>query len=345
MDNVSLRFQANAPLKALNTFGMDVHAAHYCELNTLADLPALLTSAPYRQGPVLWLGGGSNLLFTQDYPGLVVRVGLKGTRLVSTSSDAVVVEAAAGENWHQWVETTLHNGWYGLENLSLIPGSVGACPVQNIGAYGVEVKDHISEVVCADLHNNGQTVVLSAAECAFGYRDSLFKHQGAGRYLVTAVRFRLTLTPALKTGYGDIQHELAQMPSWPEPSALDVSRAVVTIRSAKLPNPRELGNAGSFFKNPLVTTAQAEILCASHPGLPCYPAGAGRSKLAAGWMIDQCGFKGYRLNDAGVHSRQALVLVNYGQANGSEIRALAEKIQATILERYGVVLEAEPIIL
>lgn len=342
---MSLELQTGVALKALNTFGMDVRAAHYCELNQLEDLPALLASEAFRQGPVLWLGGGSNLLFTQDYPGLVIRVRLKGIRILETQDDHVIVEAAAGENWHQWVETSLQNGWFGLENLSLIPGTVGASPVQNIGAYGVEVKDHISEVVCADLSQHGQPVILSNAECAFAYRDSVFKHQGAGRYLVTAVRFKLSLVPALKTAYGDMQHELEQMPSWPHPGPVDVSRAVIAIRSAKLPDPRTLGNAGSFFKNPLVADAVAEKLVAQHPGLPCYPAGNGNSKLAAGWMIDQSGFKGYRQGDAGVHTRQALVLVNYGNASGSEIHALAQKIQATVLQRYGVQLEAEPIIL
>lgn len=341
---MSLELQNNAPLKALNTFGMDAQTRYYCELTDLADLPALLASPAYRQGPVLWLGGGSNLLFTQDYAGLVVRVALRGTRLIKADGDQVIVEAAAGENWHEWVQTTLNQGWYGLENLSLIPGTVGACPVQNIGAYGVEVKDHIEEVVCADLSQGGKLVTLKNAECAFAYRDSLFKHQGA-HYLVTAVRFKLSLTPKLKTSYGDIQRELKQMPSWPTPSPLDVSRAIVAIRSAKLPDPKDLGNAGSFFKNPLLPDAKADALVAQYPGLPRYPVGNGKSKLAAGWMIEQSGLKGYREGDAGVHAHQALVLVNYGHASGAQIHALAEKIQATVQQRYGVMLEAEPIIL
>lgn len=342
---MSLEFIRNAPLKAHNTFGMDVRAAHYCELNDLADLPALLEREAFRTGPVLWLGGGSNLLFTRDYPGLVVRVALRGRRLLADAGDQVIVEAGAGEVWHDWVCHTLASGWYGLENLSLIPGSVGASPVQNIGAYGVEVKDHISEVVCADLHQGGREVVLDNAACRFGYRDSLFKHEGAGRYLVCAVRFRLSRTARLKTGYGDIERELATYPSWPQPDACDVSRAVSAIRTAKLPDPRELGNAGSFFKNPVVSEAHAEALLRRYPDLPCYPAGPGRRKLAAGWMIDQAGFKGLRRGDAGVHARQALVLVNHGQASGAEIHALAQSIQAAIRERFGVELEAEPVIL
>jgi UDP-N-acetylmuramate dehydrogenase len=342
---VSLEFQTHVSLKTLNTFGMDVCAAHYCELNDLADLPALLASDAYRNGPVLWLGGGSNLLFTRDFPGLVVRVCLRGIRQITSDGEYAIVEAAAGENWHEWVQTTLKNGWYGLENLSLIPGSVGASPVQNIGAYGVEVKDCISEVICADLLHPGTRVVLTNAQCRFAYRDSLFKHEGAGRYLVTAVRFRLSLTPHLKTGYGDIQGELERMAAGPCPTALDVSQAVSRIRSAKLPNPAELGNAGSFFKNPVVADSFADTLSARHPAMPRYPAGKGLSKLAAGWMIEQAGLKGYREGDAGVHARQALVLVNYGAASGPEIRALAEHVQRTVKQRFDVMLEPEPIIL
>lgn len=342
---MSLEFISDAPLKALNTFGMDVRAAHYCELNDLADLPALLDSPAFRTGPVLWLGGGSNLLFTRDYPGLVVRVALQGRRLIADEGDSVLVEAAAGEVWHDWVGYTLEQGWTGLENLSLIPGSVGASPVQNIGAYGVEVKDCISEVHCADLHAGGKPIVFGNADCRFGYRDSLFKHEGAGRYLVCAVRFRLSRTPKLKTGYGDIERALQSYPSWPHPDARDVSRAIIAIRSAKLPDPRMLGNAGSFFKNPVVSAEQADALAQRYPELPRYPAGPGRYKLAAGWMIDQAGFKGLRRGDAGVHARQALVLVNHGQASGTEIHALAQSIQAEIRARYGVELEAEPVIL
>ncbi|TDR82277.1 UDP-N-acetylmuramate dehydrogenase [Paludibacterium purpuratum] len=342
---MSLTFLDNAPLKTLNTFGLDARAAHFCRLEHQDDLPALLDSEPYRQGPVLWLGGGSNLLFTRDHPGLVVQVALSGRRLIADQGDSVVVEAAAGENWHQWVQYTLAQGWFGLENLSLIPGSVGACPVQNIGAYGVEVKDTLCEVICADLADSGRLVSLSNADCAFGYRDSLFKHEGGQRYLVCAVRFRLSRTPSLKTGYGDIERELQSMPSWPAPTPLDVSQAVVNIRSAKLPDPRKLGNAGSFFKNPVVPQADADALAARYPALPRYPAGNGQCKLAAGWLIEQSGFKGFRQGDAGVHERQALVLVNHGSASGREIRALAQAIQDEVERRFGVRLAPEPVII
>ncbi|HJU49774.1 MAG TPA: UDP-N-acetylmuramate dehydrogenase [Pseudogulbenkiania sp.] len=342
---MSLVFHPDHPLKTLNTFGMDVRAATFCELDDLTQLPTLLASEPYRRGPVLWLGGGSNLLFTGDYPGLVVKVALTGITVLTEDDDEVVVEAAAGENWHSFVQHTLTQGWAGLENLSLIPGTVGASPIQNIGAYGVEVKDCLTEVVCADLQDNGAQRVLSSADCRFGYRDSVFKHEASGRLLVTAVRFRLSKRPSLHTGYGDIGTELAAMGKADGASPRDVSDAVIRIRSAKLPNPLELGNAGSFFKNPIIATELAEALLARHPDLPHYPAGAGKTKLAAGWLIDRAGLKGYREGDAGVHARQALVLVNYGHASGKEVWALAQKVQATVKERYGVELEPEPLVL
>ncbi|WP_144372653.1 UDP-N-acetylmuramate dehydrogenase [Vogesella urethralis] len=333
------------PIRALNTFGMDVKAAHFAELQQLSQLPALLASDAYRQGPVLWLGGGSNMLFTRDYPGLIVRNALKGLRVLEENNEHVLIEAAAGEVWHHFVQYTLQQGWSGLENLSLIPGTVGASPIQNIGAYGVEVKDTLHEVVCADLQQGGAEVVLRNADCRFAYRDSVFKRELAGRYLVTAVRFRLAKQFTPRTGYGDIGRMLAEMGCAEAPTALQVSQAVIRIRQSKLPDPTVLGNAGSFFKNPIVPAEQAAALLASHPALPHYPQADGSVKLAAGWLIEQAGLKGYRDGDAGVHDRQALVLVNHGQASGSQMRALAEHVCATVLQRYGVQLEAEPIVL
>ncbi|QEL54619.1 UDP-N-acetylmuramate dehydrogenase [Chromobacterium paludis] len=341
---MTLQFQENVDLRPFNTFGLAARAAHFCRLSDLSDLPALLAHPRYRLGPVLWLGGGSNLLLTQDYPGLVIKMELSGIRLLAEDGDAVIVEAAAGENWHGFVQYALAQGWYGLENLSLIPGTVGASPVQNIGAYGVEVKDHLHEVVCARLDRQGEALVLSNADCRFGYRDSVFKHEAAGTLLVTAVRFRLSRRPDLRTGYGDIAKQLAA-DGITEPTPLDVSRAVIAIRQSKLPDPAVLGNAGSFFKNPVIPAAQAQALLAAHPNLPHYPAAGGQVKLAAGWLIDQCGLKGYRDGDAGVHDRQALVLVNHGQASGRQLRALAQKVQDAVRERFGVALEPEPLIL
>jgi UDP-N-acetylmuramate dehydrogenase len=341
---VSFTLISEQSLRALNTFGIAVTACHFTRLTELADLPALLDSAPYQQGPVLWLGGGSNLLLTRDYPGLVVKVDLRGIRVLADDGDTVLVEAAAGETWHDFVCHTLAEGWAGLENLSLIPGTVGAAPIQNIGAYGVEVKDTLDSVVCADLANGGTELILANANCRFGYRDSVFKHEMAGRLLVTAVRFRLSRSAALKTGYGDIQRELDAQ-GIAAPTAQDVARAVIAIRQSKLPDPAVLGNAGSFFKNPVIDAEAAAALLVRFPTLPHYPAPGGRVKLAAGWLIDQAGLKGYRQGAAGVHEKQALVLVNHGGASGSEIRALAQHVQDTVRARYGVELEPEPIVL
>ncbi len=341
---MTIAIQSDIPLKPYNTFGMAVTARHFCELRTLAQLPALLQSDAFRTGPVLWLGGGSNLLLTRDYPGLVVKVSLSGVHLLAEDADSVLVEAAAGENWHDFVRYSLTQGWFGLENLSLIPGTVGACPVQNIGAYGVEVKDLIDSVVCARLDADGEALTLGNADCRFAYRDSVFKHEAAGKLLVTAVRFRLGRRPHLKTAYGDIAGQLEKM-GVNEPGPLDVSEAVIAIRRSKLPDPAQLGNAGSFFKNPIIDADQAERLLARFPALPHYPAGEGRVKLAAGWLIDQAGLKGYRDGDAAVHDRQALVLVNHGSASGDDMRRLAEKVIATVRERYGVELEPEPLVL
>lgn len=342
---MTLDFQENVSLKPYNTFGIDVSARWFYTLGDTATLPALLDSPQFQAGPVLWLGGGSNLLFTKNFPGLVVRMALNGQRILSEDVDSVLIEAAAGEPWHPFVLSTLAEGWNGLENLSLIPGTVGATPIQNIGAYGVEVKKTLQEVVCADLSDKGRLVTLSNADCRFGYRDSVFKHEQAGKLLILAVRFRLSKKAGAETQYGDIAKELERLGVSGEPSAKQVSDAVINIRSSKLPNPMELGNAGSFFKNPVLSSAQAEALLAQHPQLPHYPAGNGKVKLAAGWLIDQAGLKGHRVGDAGVHAKQALVLVNYGSATGSEIWALAEHVRATVQQRYGVTLEPEPVVL
>ncbi|UTH74509.1 UDP-N-acetylmuramate dehydrogenase [Chromobacterium sp. IIBBL 290-4] len=341
---MSLTFAADQDLRPYNTFGLSARAAHFCRLEDLSDLPALLAHPLYRQGPVLWLGGGSNLLLTRDYPGLVILVSLEGIRLLSEAGGDVIVEAAAGENWHGFVQYALSQGWCGLENLSLIPGTVGASPVQNIGAYGVEVKDRLHEVVCADLSAGGAQTILSNADCRFGYRDSVFKHEAAGKLLVTAVRFRLSRQAQLRTGYGDIARQLETM-GVAEPTPLDIAQAVIAIRQSKLPDPAVLGNAGSFFKNPVISADQAAALLARHPALPHYPAADGQVKLAAGWLIDQCGLKGYRDGDAGVHDKQALVLVNHGQASGEQLHALSRKVRETVAARFGVELEPEPLIL
>ncbi|MDF0605228.1 UDP-N-acetylmuramate dehydrogenase [Neisseriaceae bacterium TC5R-5] len=339
---MSLILHENQSLKPCNSFGIAATARYFCELSQHQQIAHLLNSSAYQNGPTLYLGAGSNVLFTQDFAGLVVRMALRGIRLLAQDEQYVWVEAAAGENWHDFVQYALAQGWYGLENLSLIPGTVGASPIQNIGAYGVEVKDYISEVVCADLQQAGQQRLVRAQDCHFGYRDSIFKRPVSQSLLITAVRFRLLRQAQLRTTYGDIQQEL-DASGIRQPTPQDVSLAVMRIRSRKLPNPAKLGNAGSFFKNPIIPQQQAAALLQQYPQLPHYPAGPEQVKLAAGWLIDQCGLKGYRSGDAGVHQQQALVLVNYGQASGRQIQALADKIRTTVQQRFGVTLEAEPL--
>jgi UDP-N-acetylmuramate dehydrogenase len=329
-----------ASLKALNSFAIDVRAERLLELHEVADLPAAL-DALRAHPPALVLGGGSNLLFTRDPPGTVLRIALQGRRVLAERSGDVLVEAAAGENWHAFVEWTLAQGLSGLENLALIPGSVGASPIQNIGAYGVEMREHFDSLDAVSLPD-GARRRFAAADCAFGYRDSVFRHAQGAHWLITAVRFRLPRTPRLRLDYGEIRDELRER-GIAAPAPLDVARAVSAIRRRKLPDPAVLGNAGSFFKNPLVDRALAERLRAEHPGMPLHPGTSPDSaKLSAAWLIDRCGWKGHRDGDAGVHATHALVLVNHGQASGAQILALAERIRESVRQRFGVELEREP---
>ena len=341
---MSIAFRHAVSLKPYNTFAIDALAHSFTELNNEADLPALLASDEYQNGRPFWLGGGSNIVLCGDLERLVIKVGLRGIRLLQQQGNNVIVEAAAGEPWHDFVQYTLAQGWYGLENLSLIPGTVGASPVQNIGAYGVEVKDCIASVVCADLHADGQPCEIAAADCAFAYRDSVFKQALKERMLITAVRFRLSLQPAPRTAYGDIQKQLELMEISCAPTPQQVADAVIALRRSKLPDPAVLGNAGSFFKNPVIDAATAATLLAKHSDLPHYPAENGQVKLAAGWLIDRAGLKGYRQGNVGVHERQALVLVNYGDADGEDVVRLAEHVQQVVKQRYGLTLEMEPLL-
>ena len=321
-------------LQPLHTFGMSVQAQQYCSIETVEDLLALLPLPT----PHLILGGGSNLLFLANFLGLVVHNQIKGIQQVDEDQERVYLRVGGGELWHDLVLWTLERGYGGLENLSLIPGSVGAAPIQNIGAYGVELKDVFHDLEAVHL----PTCLLErfdAQRCAFGYRDSVFKHQYKGQYAITHVTLALYKSPPLHTSYGAIQAELAR--SGAAPSIRTICDAVIRIRLRKLPDPKVVGNAGSFFKNPVVPSAQAAALQARHPNMPSYPAGAGHQKLAAGWLIDQLGWKGHRVGDAGVHPNQALVLVNYGAATGAELWALAERIQAAVQTHFGIWLEPE----
>lgn len=339
---MSLNLQVDASLKAFNSFGVEVRARLFAEAHDDDDVREALALAAERDLPLLVIGGGSNLLLTRDIEALVLRMASRGLRILQDDGAQVLVEAEAGEPWHPFVLWSLEQGLVGLENLSLIPGTVGAAPMQNIGAYGVELKDVFAGLTALD-RQTGELRDFSLQECAFAYRDSLFKQQ-AGRWLILRVRFALSRQAALRLDYGPVRQRLTEM-GVERPTASDVSRAICAIRSEKLPDPAKLGNAGSFFKNPLVPVELAERIRAEHADLVSYPAGEGLAKLAAGWLIERAGWKGFRDGDAGVHRLQALVLVNYGAATGEQLLALAQRIQADIHQRFAVELEIEPNVL
>ncbi|MBV4470947.1 UDP-N-acetylmuramate dehydrogenase [Pseudomonas siliginis] len=336
---MSLQVQAQVSLLAFNTFGVDVRAQLFAEAHSDDDVREALAYAASHDVPLLVIGGGSNLLLTADIPALVLRMATRGIRVLSDDGSRVVVEAEAGEPWHPFVQHTLAQGFAGLENLSLIPGTVGAAPMQNIGAYGVEIKDVFAGLTALD-RESGELRDFSLEQCKFGYRDSLFKQQ-PGRWLILRVRFTLDRAAHLHLEYGPVRQRLSEQ-GIEQPTPSDVSRAICSIRSEKLPDPAVLGNAGSFFKNPLVPAAVVTQIQAQHPDLVAYPQADGQMKLAAGWLIERAGWKGFRDGDAGVHKLQALVLVNYGTATGLQLLDLAQRIQKDIAERFHVELEMEP---
>nr|WP_121186655.1 UDP-N-acetylmuramate dehydrogenase [uncultured Pseudomonas sp.] len=336
---MSLQLQSQVSLKPFNSFGVDVRAQLFAEAHSDADVREALAYATAHDVPLLVIGGGSNLLLTADIPALVLRMATRGIRLISDDGNRVVIEAEAGEPWHPFVQHTLAQGFSGLENLSLIPGTVGAAPMQNIGAYGVEIKDVFAGLTALD-RQTGELRDFSLEECNFAYRDSLFKQQ-PGRWLILRVRFKLDRAAHLHLEYGPVRQRLTEQ-GIEQPTPSDVSRAICSIRSEKLPDPAVLGNAGSFFKNPLVSAALVEQIKAQHPDLVAYAQPDGQVKLAAGWLIERAGWKGFREADAGVHKLQALVLVNYGTATGLQLLELAQRIQKDIAERFNVELEMEP---
>mgnify|MGYP003557396130 FL=1 len=336
---MSLNVEADVSLQPFNTFGVATRARYLAHAHDDAEVGEALQAAKRLQLPLLVIGGGSNLLLTGDVEALVLRMASRGLRIVSSQGDAVLVEAEAGEPWHPFVQWTLEQGLQGLENLSLIPGTVGAAPMQNVGAYGVEIKDVFAGLTALDRHT-GELREFTLDECQFAYRDSRFKRE-AGRWLILRVRFALARAGALRLDYGPLRQRLAEQ-GVSEPTASDVSRAICSIRSEKLPDPAVLGNAGSFFKNPLVSADMAAQLRVEHADLVAYPQADGQVKLAAGWLIEKAGWKGFRDGDAGVHRQQALVLVNYGGATGAQLLALARRIQADIQARFAVSLEIEP---
>jgi UDP-N-acetylmuramate dehydrogenase len=328
----------NASLKKRNTFGIAATARFFVQVNSKDALRCFLNSVTAKNVPLLVLGGGSNIVFAQDYQGVVLNPDFKGIKCVADDGERVIVEAAAGENWHEFVQYCLVRGWYGLENLSLIAGTVGAAPIQNIGAYGVELKDCFVSLSAMCI-KTGSMREFSLAECAFGYRDSVFKNALKNQYVITAVRFCLSKIARVNVQYGDIAQELLTQ-GITQASPKQVAQAVITIRQRKLPNPTQIGNTGSFFKNPVVALAQFETLKAQYPHIVAYPQAQGM-KLAAGWLIEQAGWKGQSLGQAGVYEKQALVLVNRGGVTGAEVVNLAQAIQKSVLDKFGVSLEIE----
>lgn len=333
-----LQVQPHYALAGLNTFGMQVYAARYATFDREEDL-AGLQQEPAAAAGILVLGGGSNMLFTGDVPQLVVHNRIKGIVKLREDGQHVWLQVGAGEIWHELVLYAVAAGYAGIENLSLIPGTVGAAPIQNIGAYGVEAKDVIEAVRYYDIAS-GTFTVLRNEDCRFAYRDSIFKHGLKNKAIITAVTFRLNKIPVFNTSYGNIQQELDAM-GVTELSIRAISDAVIRIRSSKLPDPREIGNAGSFFKNPEVDTDLYLALKAQYPTIPGYALPGHITKIPAGWLIEQCGWKGYRKDNYGVHKLQALVLVNYGGASGQDIADLSLTIMNSVAERFGIQLERE----
>ncbi len=334
--------EQNISLRPYNSFGIDVLAREFAVFAGVDELETLLSE---NDRNLLVLGGGSNLLFTADYDGLVIKNEIKGIEKIAEDDSYVYVQAGAGENWHGFVLYCINNGWAGVENLSLIPGNVGASPMQNIGAYGVEVKDVFHQLEAYHIQDR-QTVNFSAADCLFGYRESAFKRQLKDQFIITNVTFKLHKKPVFNTSYGAIEQELEAM-GVTALSIKAISDAVIRIRSSKLPNPAVIGNAGSFFKNPTVTESIFTQLKEQYPAIVGYPLTNSTVKLAAGWLIERCGpqdgisWKGYRIGNAGCHAKQALVLVNYGNASGSEIYQLSEAILQSVYNKFGVLLERE----
>jgi len=340
MESTGWTITPNAPLSTLNTFHVAARAERLLEIKDPLALPQALALPDVQAGPVLVLGAGSNVLLAHNVDGTVLVLANQGIEILEHRSDNTLVRAGAGVNWHALVVWSLQHGLSGLENLALIPGTVGASPIQNIGAYGVQVGEFIETVEAWD-RSSGEWVRLDNAACGFGYRDSVFK-QAPERYVITAIELRLPLLHQLRMGYAGIAEELAAQ-GIDLPSAIDVANAIMVIRQRKLPDPDVLGNAGSFFKNPVLPDAEVDALLQRYPELPVYPSEVtGQRKLSAAWMIEQCGWKGFREGDAGIAPTHALVLVNHGHATGAELLALARRVAASVLETFGVAIEPEP---
>ncbi len=333
-----MTIQSNFSLKNYNTFGIEAKAKQFTAVHSLADLKNVLAKNTTEKKFIL--GGGSNMLLTKDIDALVIHIDLKGKKIIEENDDFVWVESQAGENWHEFVLWTIDQNFGGLENMSLIPGNVGTTPVQNIGAYGAEIKDHFISCQAISIANQ-EMKTFTNAECHFGYRESIFKNEVKDQYIITSVVFQLTKrNHKINTSYGDILGELAKN-NIENPNLKDVSNAVIAIRQSKLPDPKELGNSGSFFKNPIISKTEFEKIHQKFPEMKFFEVSANEVKVPAGWLIEQAGFKGKRFGDAGVHKNQALVLVNYGNATGQEILAVSKNIQDIVYNTFGIHIEAE----
>lgn len=329
---------SNYPLKNHNTFGIEAFADEFVSVNSVNELKEVLQENQGKQKFIL--GGGSNMLLTQNIHSLVIHVNLKGKKVVFEDDNHVHLKAMAGENWHEFVLYTIQHNYGGLENLSLIPGNVGTTPIQNIGAYGTEIKDTFVSCEAMDIATQ-QIKTFTKEECEFAYRESIFKNSLKNKYIIVSVTYRLTKKDhKINTAYGDIMAQLSQK-NITTPGIKDVSDAVINIRQSKLPDPKELGNSGSFFKNPIISKEAFDLAYSQHPEMPHYIISETEVKVPAGWLIEQSGFKGKRFGDAGVHARQALVLVNYGNATGQELLNLSQKIQETVYNNFGIRIEAE----
>ncbi|MBS1596431.1 MAG: UDP-N-acetylmuramate dehydrogenase [Bacteroidetes bacterium] len=334
-----MQILSDIELKDLTTFHIPARARHFAEVTSVDDILELQNTNVFRESKKLILGGGSNLLLTKDFDGLVVKVSIPGITLEREDMHHYYLRVEAGVVWHQFVIYCVDHGYAGVENMALIPGQTGAAPMQNIGAYGVEMKDVCTRVEAIHI-DTGEVISFTAADCEFGYRESVFKNKLKDQFIITAVHFRLNKEPRFNISYGDIKATLDEMKVF-DLNIKAVSEAVIKIRSSKLPDPAVLGNAGSFFKNPTVSFEKCSELIAQYPLMPNYPQASGDVKLPAGWLIEQCGWKGKRVGNTGSHARQALVLVNYGGATGHEIYQLAMDIRQSVLEKFGVEINPE----
>jgi UDP-N-acetylmuramate dehydrogenase len=329
----------NQSLKPYNTFGVNVYAQYFCTINTKEETEQIIKSILKNYSKFIFIGGGSNILFCSDFEGLVMENKIEGIEIIKEDNDFVWIKSLSGTNWHNLVLYGVERNYGGIENLSLIPGTVGAAPMQNIGAYGAELKDVFIELEAIDV-KTAETKTFTKNDCNFGYRDSVFKKEEKGKYFIYSVTLKLSKHPEVNVAYGDIQ-KILDAKNIINPTIKNVSEAVIAIRESKLPNPKEIGNAGSFFKNPEIETALAEKIKRIYPDMPKYDLPNGKVKIPAAWLIEQCGWKGKRVGNTGNHNKQALVIVNYGNATGNEIRQHALNVQQSVLNKFGIALEAE----